>query len=225
MQNIDLEKRIPEVWKKLLKQEFKKPYFIELNNFVNEEYASKNIFPEKDNIFRALELCSPSDTKVVIIGQDPYHGQGQAHGLAFSVPDGVRIPPSLRNIFKELHSDIGKEIPASGNLEHWAKQGVLMLNAVLTVEAGNPTSHQKRGWEEFTQAIIKHVSQHKNNLVFMLWGLFAQKTENYIVGDNNLILKSPHPSPYSASRGFLGNKHFSKCNEYLKNKQESIIIW
>lgn len=222
---IDLENALPADWKELMYEQCRKDYFSDLNCFVANAYKTKEVYPQEKDIFKALELCSTDEVKVIIIGQDPYHGKGQAHGLAFSVNEGVRIPPSLRNIFKELRSDLGKAIPESGNLESWAKQGVLLLNSVLTVEAGQPASHQKKGWEYFTEAIIQRISVQKDNLVFMLWGAFARKNQKHIDEARHLILTSAHPSPFSAARGFFGNKHFSKCNDYLKNKHGRIIIW
>ncbi len=211
--NLDIEKS----WKEILENEFEKEYFKKLVNFVDNEYETQKIYPQASEIFRAFELCPFSEVKVIMLGQDPYHGENQAHGLCFSVKEGVRIPPSLRNIYKELNSDIGLEIPKSGNLEHWAKQGILMINATFTVRAANAGSHQKKGWEEFTDAVIKAVSEQKKDVVFLLWGAYAQKKGKIIDRKKHHILESAHPSPLSAHRGFLGNKHFSKTNNYLKS--------
>jgi uracil-DNA glycosylase len=192
---------------------------------VRYENATQNVFPPGPEIFAAFNACSFEDVKVVIIGQDPYHGPGQANGLCFSVRDGVRMPPSLVNIFKEIQQDLGKPIPASGNLERWAKQGVLLLNATLTVRSGSPGSHQGKGWETFTDQIIRMISEAKSGVVFLLWGAFAQKKAELIDRTRHLVLMSPHPSPFSADRGFFGNKHFSKANEYLRSKGQPEIDW
>lgn len=197
----------------------------ELNDFVKSEYKKTTIYPEQKNIFHAFDLCNFDDIKVVIIGQDPYHGPNQAHGLCFSVPKGVKKPPSLQNIYKEILSDIGTIIPESGNLERWAKQGILLLNAILTVRANEPLSHQNKGWEDFTNDIIKRISDEKSNIVFLLWGAYAQKKAELIDENKHLILKSVHPSPLSAYRGFFGCKHFSKTNKYLKKNGLSEIKW
>ncbi len=220
-----MDVKIEQSWKKLLKDEFEKEYFINLANFVKQEYKTRTIYPPGKDIFKAFNLCPVDKVKVVIIGQDPYHGKGQAHGLCFSVKDGVTVPPSLRNIYKELHDDIGKEIPETGNIEHWAKQGVLMLNATLTVRAGQAGSHQNKGWETFTDSVIKILSEKKENLVFLLWGAYAQKKGSVINSEKHYILKSAHPSPFSAYNGFFGNKHFSKTNEFLKSKNINEIKW
>ncbi len=217
--------KINSSWKKLLSAEFEKSYFKNLIEFVDNEYQHKTIYPPKDEIFSAFEFCKFDKLKVVIIGQDPYHGQGQANGLCFSVKNGIRKPPSLLNIFKELKEDINKEIPENGDLTFWAKQGVLLINATLTVEASKPTSHQKKGWEIFTDAVIKNISNNKENVVFLLWGNYARNKEKIINEDKHFILKSAHPSPLSAFRGFFGNKHFSKTNEFLKSKSIQEIIW
>ncbi|MCF6366042.1 MAG: uracil-DNA glycosylase [Bacteroidales bacterium] len=217
--------KIHQSWKELLQDEFEKEYFINLVNFVKQEYKTHNIYPPGKEIFNAFDLCPVENVKVVIIGQDPYHGKGQAHGLCFSVKDGVKTPPSLKNIYKELYDDLGKEIPETGNISHWAEQGVLMLNATLTVRAGNAGSHQNKGWEIFTDAVIKKISKEKENLVFLLWGAYAQKKGQVIDTDKHYILKSPHPSPFSAHTGFLGNKHFSKTNAFLKSKGIYEINW
>lgn len=217
--------KIDESWKGVLNNEFDKAYFKSLVEFVKNEYATKTIYPPGHEIFNAFNLCSFHKTKVVIIGQDPYHGPNQAHGLCFSVQDGEKFPPSLRNIFKEINQTLGLAIPKSGNLTKWAKQGVLLLNATLTVQAQNAGSHQKKGWEEFTDAVIKHLAQEKESLVFILWGSYAQKKGEVIDGSKHLILKSVHPSPLSASRGFFGNNHFGKANEYLNSKGITKIDW
>ena len=217
--------KIEQSWKNLLKDEFKKNYFVNLVNFVKREYKTQTIYPPGKEIFKAFDLCPVQNVKVVIIGQDPYHGKGQAHGLCFSVKDGIAIPPSLKNIYKELHDDTGKEIPKTGNIEHWAKQGILMLNATLTVRAGKAGSHQGKGWETFTDAAIKKIAKTTGNLVFMLWGAYAQKKGQVIDTDKHYILKSPHPSPLSAYNGFFGCKHFSKTNEFLKSNGKKEIKW
>ena len=217
--------KISPTWKSALKNEFDQPYFKGLVSFVKQEYASSIVYPPGKEIFAAFDHCDLDALRVVIIGQDPYHGPGQANGLCFSVHDGIRHPPSLRNIFKEIHTDLGKPIPTSGDLSRWAEQGVLLLNATLTVQASSPGSHQKKGWEEFTDAVIKHISDSKNNVVFLLWGAYAQKKGEVIDRSKHLVLMSAHPSPFSADRGFFGNKHFSKTNAYLKSKGFSEIEW
>ncbi|MBS2099747.1 uracil-DNA glycosylase [Carboxylicivirga linearis] len=220
-----MDVKIEASWKELLNDEFEKDYFKNLTDFVRSEYKSQTIFPPAAKIFNAFDLCPVESTRVVILGQDPYHGPGQAHGLCFSVNDGVKIPPSLVNIYKEIHADLGKSIPQSGNLERWAKQGVLLLNATLTVRAHQAGSHQKKGWEEFTDSVIKTIAQERENIVFLLWGAYAIKKSALIDKSKHLILTSPHPSPLSAHRGFLGNKHFSKANEYLAQKGLNQIEW
>jgi len=217
--------RIEASWKLKIKEEFAKPYFKELIEFVREQYKTKLIYPAGKDIFRAFDACPFDDVKVIIIGQDPYHGVGQAHGLCFSVNDGVTMPPSLKNIFKEIETDLGKQAPLSGNLDRWAKQGVLLLNATLTVEANTPGSHQKRGWETFTDAVIQKLSDEKENLVFILWGAYAQKKGQVIDVKKHYVLQSAHPSPFSAYNGFFGNKHFSKTNAYLKSRGIKEIDW
>lgn len=219
------EVKIAPSWKEGLKAEFKKPYFNELIDFVKAEYRTQTVFPPGKEIFRAFDCADFDKVKVVIIGQDPYHGPGQANGLCFSVRDGVPMPPSLKNIFKEIQNDLGKPIPKSGDLERWANQGVLLLNATLTVRASSPGSHQKKGWEQFTDAVIKEISDKKSNVVFLLWGAYAQKKGEIIDRTRHLVLMSAHPSPFSADRGFFGNKHFSKTNEYLKSKGLTEIDW
>jgi uracil-DNA glycosylase len=209
-------------WHDYLKEEFDKDYMVELNSFlVHQSYT----FPPKEDIFTAFNMTPLKKVKVVIIGQDPYHGEGQAHGLAFSVKKDVKTPPSLKNIYKELNDDLGVEIPTHGNLEAWAKQGVLMINNVLTVEQGKAGSHQKKGWEKFTDKVISIINEHTSNTVFLLWGSPAQKKASKVDETKHLLLKSVHPSPLSAYRGFFGCKHFSKTNDYLKLKNKSQINW
>jgi len=217
--------KIAPSWKEKLKNEFEQPYFNQLINFVKEEYRTQTVYPPGKEIFRAFDCADFQDVKVVIIGQDPYHGMGQANGLCFSVRDGITMPPSLKNIFKEIEKDLGNPIPKSGDLERWANQGVLLLNATLTVRGSSPGSHQKKGWEEFTDAVIKVISEEKNNVVFLLWGAYAQKKGEIIDRAKHLVLMSAHPSPFSADRGFFGNKHFSKTNAYLKSKGLKEIDW
>ncbi len=212
-------------WKKFLDAEIHKEYFMQLMKRVSSEYASKVVFPNYENIFRAFNLVKPSEVKVVIIGQDPYHGMNQANGLAFSVCDSCKIPPSLKNIYKELVDDLGCKYPKSGNLEKWAKEGVFLLNTVLTVEKGHANSHKDFGWQQFTDAVIKKLSDEKEHLVFILWGAPAQKKEMLIDVKKHLVLKSVHPSPLSAYRGFFGSKVFSKTNEYLIAHKKEPIEW
>ena len=217
---------ISESWKPLLQTEFEKPYFEELIKYVKEEYALNSCFPAPDQIFEAFNLCSFEDLKVVIIGQDPYHGEGQAHGLCFSVNDGIKHPPSLKNIFKEIESDLSIPYPESGNLARWARQGVLLLNATLTVKAKNAGSHQNKGWEQFTDAVISIISEKKEHVEFLLWGDYAKKKGKKIDQKKHCLLTSGHPSPLSANRGYwFGNKHFSKTNNYLKNNRLPVIKW
>ncbi len=220
-----MEVKIAPSWKSLLADEFEKPYFAKLTTFVRNEYKSRTIYPPGPSIFKAFDRCDFSDVKVVIIGQDPYHGAGQANGLCFSVCEGTRFPPSLLNIFKEIRNDLGKPIPASGDLERWAQQGVLLLNATLTVEANRPGSHQNRGWETFTDAVIRKISDEKEGIVFLLWGAYAQKKGAVIDRSKHLVLMSAHPSPFSADRGFFGCKHFSRANAYLESKGKGRIEW
>jgi len=220
-----MQVNIAPSWKPYLKEEFNKPYFEQLAAFVKEEYKSNTIYPPAKQIFNAFELCKFEDTKVVILGQDPYHGFKQANGLSFSVSKEVRIPPSLVNIFKEIESDLEHPVPTDGDLTRWSEQGVLLLNATLTVRAKQPGSHQNKGWETFTDAVISILSLHKQHLVFMLWGNYAQKKEALIDTSKHLVLKSAHPSPYSADRGFFGNKHFSKANAYLVEHGLTPISW
>jgi uracil-DNA glycosylase len=221
-----MDVKIEQSWKERLAPEFEKPYFPELVDFVKSEYATRQIFPPAKQIFNAFNFCGFDDCKVVILGQDPYHGLGQANGLCFSVNDGVRMPPSLVNIFKEIQSDLGKPFPSTGNLERWAKQGVLLLNATLTVQSGTPGSHQNRGWEKFTDAVIKCVSDEKSNIVFMLWGKYAQDKGAVIDARKHEVLKARHPSPMSANGGgWFGCKHFNKANAYLESKGLDPINW
>jgi len=214
-------------WREMLQMEFGKLYFKNLSRAVHEECVSKSkvIYPTAENIFNAFSLCPFDQVRVVILGQDPYHGDGQAHGLSFSVPHGVKIPPSLKNVYKEIKADIGGVISESGNLEHWATQGVLLLNATLTVEAGKPGSHQGLGWETFTDAVIKTISDKKVHIVFMLWGNFARSKALLIDKSKHLVLEAPHPSPFSAYTGFFGCRHFSKTNDYLKENGFLGIEW
>jgi uracil-DNA glycosylase len=220
-----MDVRIEENWKTVLAEEFEKPYFASLTEFVRNEYKTHTIYPSAKLIFNAFDQCPFDNLKVVILGQDPYHGPGQAHGLCFSVNDGVEFPPSLRNIFKELQNDVGKEIPRSGNLTGWAKQGVLLLNATLTVRANLAGSHQNKGWELFTDAVIHKINEQKQNVVFILWGNYAISKSKFINQSKHLVLSSVHPSPLSASRGFFGNKHFSYTNEFLTTHGLEPIVW
>ena len=217
--------KIAEDWKALLADEFEKPYFTELVEFVREEYGSRQIFPRGSNIFRAFDKCPFDKLKVVIIGQDPYHGEGQANGLCFSVNDGVQFPPSLRNIFQEVESDTGAPIPASGNLDRWAEQAVLLLNAVLTVRAHEAASHAGRGWEQFTDAVVRAIAARREGVVYMLWGSYAQRKGAIADPARNCILKAVHPSPLSAYRGFFGCRHFSQANAYLVARGQEPIVW
>lgn len=220
-----MDVRIAQDWKEILSEEFSKPYFKELVEFVRAEYAAGEVFPKGRDIFRAFDKCPFDKLKVVIIGQDPYHGVGQANGLCFSVGEGVPFPPSLQNIFKEVNSDTGAPIPTSGNLDRWAEQGVLLLNAVLTVRAHQAASHAGRGWEQFTDAVVRAIATRKQGVVYMLWGSYAQRKGAIADPNNNLILKSVHPSPLSSYRGFFGCRHFSKANDYLANIGKTQIIW
>lgn len=217
--------QIEESWKQHLAPEFDKDYFIKLTDFVRREYAQGTIYPPGRLIFNAFNLCPFDHVKVIIIGQDPYHGPGQAHGLCFSVNDGIPFPPSLINIFKEIHDDLGKPLPTSGNLTRWAKQGVLLLNATLTVRAHQAGSHQRQGWEEFTDAAIHALAEGREHLVFILWGAYAQKKGAFINPSRHLVLTSAHPSPLSAHKGFFGNHHFSQANAYLEAHNEIPIDW
>lgn len=217
--------KIAEDWKALLADEFEQPYFAELVGFVREEYGSRQIFPRGANIFRAFDKCPFDKLKVVIIGQDPYHGEGQANGLCFSVNDGVQFPPSLRNIFQEVESDTGAPVPTSGNLDRWAEQGVLLLNSVLTVRAHEAASHAGRGWERFTDAVVREIAARREGVVYMLWGSYAQRKGAIADPSRNCILKAVHPSPLSAYRGFFGCRHFSQANNYLVTHGKDPIVW
>ncbi|HEX8269652.1 MAG TPA: uracil-DNA glycosylase [Flavobacterium sp.] len=221
-----MEINLPASWRQALSSEFGKPYFHELIQFVKSEYDNHTCYPPSDQIFSAFSYCDFDDVKVVIIGQDPYHGANQAHGLCFSVNDTIAFPPSLRNIFKEIEINLGKEAPSSGKLEHWARQGVLLLNATLTVREGEAGSHQKKGWEKFTDTVIQILSDEKENVVFLLWGGYAKKKGAKIDKQKHLVLESGHPSPLSANSGhWFGNKHFSKTNEYLESQGKIPIHW
>ncbi|MDH5608441.1 MAG: uracil-DNA glycosylase [Cyclobacteriaceae bacterium] len=220
-----MDVRIESGWKAILAEEFEKAYFTELVFFVKEEYNSRRIYPPGSQVFRSFEFSPYEKTRIVILGQDPYHGPGQAHGLCFSVNDGVPLPPSLRNIYKEIKNDLGLEIPVSGNLQRWATQGILLLNATLTVRDGQPGSHQGKGWEQFTDRVISLLSENKENLVFMLWGSYAQKKGAMIDRSRHLVLEAPHPSPLSVHRGFFGCHHFSKANLYLEKHGLDKVDW
>ena len=218
--------QIEESWKQHVGAEFDKPYFANLVNFVRQEYATTTCYPPGREIFNAFNLCPFDQVKVVIIGQDPYHEPGQAEGLCFSVKDGVMPPPSLINIFKEIQTDLGKQMPSSGSLRRWAEQGVLLLNATLTVRPHQAASHQRRGWEEFTDACIRAIARDRQHVVYMLWGGFARGKASLIDSRNNLVLQCAHPSPLSANRGgWFGNHHFSQCNAYLRNNGIKEIEW
>lgn len=217
--------KIEESWKQKLADEFEQPFFKALTDFVKQEYQNTTVYPPPGLIFNAFAHCPFETVRVVLLGQDPYHGPGQAHGLCFSVPEGVRPPPSLQNIFKEIQTDIGTPIPASGNLERWADQGVFLLNATLTVRAGQAGSHQGKGWETFTDSVIKRLSAEKEGLVFLLWGNYARQKAALIDTKKHLILQAPHPSPFSAHSGFFGCKHFSKTNQYLAEHGFMPIEW
>ncbi|MCG2611586.1 uracil-DNA glycosylase [Flavobacterium sp. SM15] len=221
-----MQVKLHDSWHLLLQEEFEKKYFKELIRFVKEEYQNRQCFPEEHLIFSAFEHCHLNDLKVVIIGQDPYHGLGQANGLCFSVNDNVPLPPSLNNIFREIETDLQKQFPKSGNLERWADQGVLLLNATLTVRESEAGSHQKKGWETFTDKVIQKISEEKQDVVFLLWGGFAKKKGAKIDRSKHLVLETGHPSPLSANRGlWFGNKHFSQTNAFLKSKKKSEIVW
>jgi len=221
-----MKEKIHHSWKKYLGQELTRPYFQKLHAFVEEEYRSHSCYPNASHIFAAFEHCHFEDTKVVIIGQDPYHGKDQANGLCFSVTDGIAMPPSLTNIFKEIESDLGQAFPETGNLERWAKQGVLLLNATLTVRAGAAGSHQKKGWEHFTDAVIALLSEKREGIVFMLWGGYAKKKGSKINPQKHYILTSGHPSPLSANRGYwFGNSHFSQANAYIIRQGRLPVYW
>ena len=212
-------------WKKIFSSEFEKPYFQKLAGFIKEEYAKSTVYPPPSKIFSAFDNCPIDKVKVVILGQDPYHGPKQANGLSFSVSEDVAIPPSLQNIYKEIEDDTGTKMPKNGNLERWAKQGVLLLNATLTVRAGQAGSHQNKGWEEFTDAAIRYLSENKEGLVFLLWGAYAQKKGEIIDRTKHLVLSAPHPSPFSADKGFFGCRHFTKTNAYLILHDKEPIEW
>lgn len=222
---IDIHLNLDSSWFIKLETEFSKPYFQKLTLFLKEEFQTKKVYPKEENIFEAFNQTSFEDTKVVIIGQDPYHGINQAHGLSFSVKEGTKTPPSLRNIFSELKSDLNIDIPESGNLVKWSKEGVLLLNSILTVKEKSPGSHQKKGWEEFTNEVIKSLSNNRKNIVFILWGKYAQKKESLIDSEKHFVIKSAHPSPFSAQKGFFGSKPFSKSNQYLQSFDVSPVNW
>ena len=220
-----MEVKIEETWKEILKEEFEKDYFVNLTSFVRQEYKEKTIYPKASNVFNAFNLCPFNEVKVIILGQDPYHEPNQAHGLCFSVLEPTPSPPSLKNIFKEINLDLGIEPLESGDLTRWASQGVLLLNATLTVEAHKAGSHQGKGWEEFTDRVIFNLANRKSGLVFLLWGSYAQKKGEFIDQTKHLVLKSVHPSPLSAHRGFFGNHHFSQTNSYLTQQGKQPINW
>ena len=220
-----MEINLEPSWKEALKHLFEKKFFKDLVADVKYEYSTSNVFPASKDIFSAFDHCPLDSVKIVILGQDPYHGPGQAHGLSFSVKPGIPFPPSLLNIFKEIQADLGIPIPANGDLTRWADQGVFLLNATLTVRAHEAGSHQKKGWEEFTDEVIQTLSKKRENIVFLLWGAYAQKKSALIDSNKHLILKAPHPSPLSSYRGFFGSKHFSKANEYLANHGIEPIEW
>ena len=219
-----LIRQINTDWKEELLTQVQQEYFINLNNFLKNQ-SELETYPKRENIFKAFELCSLKDLKVVILGQDPYHGEGQAHGLSFSVTTGMKIPPSLRNIYKELETDLNIKAPNHGCLESWAKQGVLLLNNVLTVEKSKAGAHQKKGWEQFTEFVMRTINEKKDNIVFILWGGPAQKKAKLLDDKRHFLLMSPHPSPLSSYRGFFGSRPFSKCNEFLKSKELKTIDW
>ncbi|QXP74121.1 uracil-DNA glycosylase [Tenacibaculum sp. AHE15PA] len=220
-----MQLNISDSWKNILQTEFEKPYFKNLTSFVDNQYNNHTCFPYKEAVFAAFNYCSFDDLKVVIIGQDPYHGKGQANGLCFSVKDGIKHPPSLKNIFKEVETDVGIPSVVSGDLSRWATQGVLLLNATLTVREGEAGSHQQQGWEEFTDVVIRKISEEKENVVFLLWGKFAEKKGGVINLEKHTIFKAPHPSPLGAWRGWFGSGHFSKTNDFLRSKDYDEIKW
>ena len=222
---IDLKKKLHPSWLVKLQNEFKSPYFESLNVFLTQEINKETIYPDEEKIFEAFNQTHFENVKAVIIGQDPYHGVNQAHGLSFSTEEGFKLPPSLRNIFKELNSDLKLEIPKSGNLSKWAKEGVLLMNSILTVRAKTPGSHQNKGWEKFTDSVINLLSNERENIVFILWGKYAQEKESLIDTEKHFIIKSAHPSPLSAHNGFFGSKPFSKCNDYLESSGVSPVNW
>lgn len=225
MDDVSINPQIEESWKKVLAGEFQQEYFRELKKFLVEERRQYRVYPPGSKIFAAFDFTPFTSVKVVLLGQDPYHGQGQAHGLCFSVPRGIPKPPSLVNIFKELHDDLGLAIPPHGNLEAWAKQGVLLLNATLTVRENQAGSHQHKGWEQFTDAAIRALSEQRENLVFMLWGNYAQAKAALVDGHKHCILKAPHPSPFSANQGFFGCRHFSRANDFLVRVGKEPVDW
>jgi len=225
MESQKLDPQIEESWKINLVDEFSQPYFFSLKQFLVEEKKQHTLYPPGSQIFAAFDKTPYDSVKVIILGQDPYHGKGQAHGLCFSVPPGIKAPPSLVNIFKEIQNDVGIPMPSHGNLSAWAKQGILLLNATLTVRANQPGSHQNKGWETFTDAVIKKLSDQREGLVFLLWGKFAQAKENLIDSSRHHILKAAHPSPYSANAGFFGCRHFSKTNQILQEQGKNEINW
>ena len=220
-----MDVRIEQSWKSQLAAEWDKQYFINLTGFVREQYSTRTVFPPASKIFAAFDACPFDKVKVIILGQDPYHDVGQANGLCFSVSPGIPMPPSLVNIFREIHDDTGAEIPSDGDLSRWAKQGVLLLNSTLTVEAHRAGSHQGRGWEEFTDEVVMRLAKDREHLVFMLWGSYAIKKGAFIDRSRHMVLTSPHPSPLSAYRGFFGNHHFSQANAYLSSRGQTPIIW
>lgn len=220
-----MEVRIEESWRKRLGAELEKPYFQELTKFVQDEYEGGTIYPDRINVFRAFDLAPFDEVKVVILGQDPYHGPNQAIGLSFAVEEGIPLPPSLRNIYKEIESDLGEKPLPSGDLSRWAEQGVLLLNATLTVRAGSPGSHQGKGWEEFTDAVIRVLSKEREHLVFILWGNYARAKGAHIDRTKHLVIESAHPSPFSARNGFFGSRPFSKANTYLFERGKPVIKW
>lgn len=224
MNNLFID-NIHDSWKSILKEEFSSEYFSELCSFLESEYKTEEIYPEKENIFNAFNSTPLNNVKVVILGQDPYHGKGQAHGLCFSVQHGIKPPPSLVNIFKEIYSDLNIPIPNHGYLQSWADQGILLLNAILTVRANTPGSHQKQGWERFTDSVIRKISEEKEGIVFLLWGKYAESKAELIDKTKHHVLTAPHPSPFSANRGFFGCRHFSKTNEILKTQGKEPINW
>lgn len=220
-----MEVTIDASWKKVLCEEFEKPYFRILSLFVRDSYVQRPTYPPPKDIFRAFDLCPFDQVRVVILGQDPYHGPGQANGLCFAVGEGARLPPSLKNIYKEIHDDVGGEMHTEGDLERWACQGVLLLNATLTVERGSPGSHQGKGWEEFTDAVVRVLNDEKERLVFILWGNYAKQKGAHIDREKHLVLEAAHPSPFSAHSGFFGCRHFSKANKYLDEHGKPVIHW
>ena len=220
-----MDVRIEQSWKSQLAAEWDKQYFINLTSFVREQYSTRTVYPPASMIFAAIDACPFDTVKVIILGQDPYHDVGQANGLCFSVSPGIPMPPSLVNIFREIHDDTGAEIPSDGDLSRWAKQGVLLLNSTLTVEAHRAGSHQGRGWEEFTDEVVMRLAKDREHLVFMLWGSYAIKKGAFIDRSRHMVLTSPHPSPLSAYRGFFGNHHFSQANAYLSSHGQTPIIW